>query len=175
MASGRARDVDLHHVLRLISSVFKNSNARPLYSDTLPLHVYFSVCLSVTMKSAACTRLSPKQCCRVSYGVFKVDIIMLKHFIQSIDIIICLPLLFQLPVDRRDVYYVCRYNGSLTCMTLMLCMILISCMTCTCTCVCMNNYLMLRLLAILILVPLNVCVLCENSCNSCSLACKFAC
>ena len=37
MACGRTRDVDSRHVLRLISNVFKNSNARPLYSDTVPL------------------------------------------------------------------------------------------------------------------------------------------
>ena len=29
--------VHLRHVLQLISSVFKNSNAQPLYSDTVPL------------------------------------------------------------------------------------------------------------------------------------------
>ena len=37
MACGRARDVNQRHVLRLISNVFKNSNARPLYRDTVPL------------------------------------------------------------------------------------------------------------------------------------------
>ena len=37
MACGRAYDIESRHILRLISNVFRNSNAWPLYHDTVPL------------------------------------------------------------------------------------------------------------------------------------------
>ena len=39
----RAHDVHIRHVLRLIWNVFKNSNTRPLYRDTVPLRTRFLV------------------------------------------------------------------------------------------------------------------------------------
>ena len=50
MACGCVRDVDSHHVLQLISNVFKSSNAWPLYGDTMPLNIEYTLIISNSLR-----------------------------------------------------------------------------------------------------------------------------